>query len=152
MFFGEHSSYDRGAEITENPFQVFTGRGKWLFFFLLWKHTIQSFPFINPSNRCPSSHTSEFLSAWYSQNTSNSCWIFLAMLSTAFTTLNTTQRNNMTITVTWNKQLKTNLCISIFDANRLKPSEESCLFSSKSSSMTIFCFVCCVMRRTARGS
>ena len=56
----------------------------------------------------------------------------------------------MAITVTVNMLLKANLCISIFDARNIIPSEKVCLFFGKSF-MMVFCSVCYVMHRTARA-
>ena len=76
--------------------------------------------------------------------------IFLAIFFSILTIFRATERNNMAITVTVNMLLKANLCISIFDARHIIPSERVCLFFSKSF-MMFFCLVCYVMHRTARA-
>ena len=75
---------------------------------------------------------------------------FLAIFFSILTIFRATEKNKMAITVTVNMLLKANLCISIFDARNIIPSEKVCLFFGKSF-MMVFCSVCYVMHRTARA-
>ena len=58
----------------------------------------------------------------------------------------------MAITVTLNILLKAILCISIFDARHIKPSEKVCLFFGKSFMMFFDWFVRSCIEQLARNN